>query len=236
MVGGLIYCVVDLWICQLALSGSANVPVVLQRHYRAVQDLQPVHTYSCPSTSPPDRSTPALVRCLCIEFYYDPTTLDLFGRQHINTVRFDGDILAPVHNLSWGISFLLSAYIKFVSDTVDRFMCISGVHRLTSLSSALTLNFILNLRKFSSLLISVLYFENGFGFEMAVGSSFVLLGTVMYSLSSSSSAAKKPNGTTTRTTTTTTTIVTTKGTIGTSKSASTGVAGEAEAPLDSKRQ
>jgi len=64
-------------------------------------------------------------------------------------------------------------------------MCISGVHRLTSLSSALTLNFILNLRKFSSLLISVLYFENGFGFEMMVGSGLVLLGTVMYSISSS---------------------------------------------------
>ncbi|KAF9550425.1 golgi uridine diphosphate-N- acetylglucosamine transporter [Mortierella hygrophila] len=127
-------------------------------------------------------------------------------------------------------------WIFLAVNTLTQFMCISGVHRLTSLSSALTLNFILNLRKFSSLLISVLYFENGFGFEMAVGSSFVLLGTVMYSLSSSSSAAKKPNGTTTRTTTTTTTIVTTKGTIGTSKSASAGVVGEAEAPLDSKRQ
>ncbi|KAG9067415.1 golgi uridine diphosphate-N- acetylglucosamine transporter [Linnemannia hyalina] len=127
-------------------------------------------------------------------------------------------------------------WIFLTVNTLTQFMCISGVHRLTSLSSALTLNFILNLRKFSSLLVSVLYFENGFGFEMAVGSSFVLLGTVMYSLSSSSSAAKKPDGTTTRTTATTTTIVTTKGTIGTSKSASTGVVGEAEAPLDSKTQ
>ncbi|KAF9945002.1 hypothetical protein BGZ65_011315, partial [Modicella reniformis] len=68
------------------------------------------------------------------------------------------------------------------------FMCISGVHRLTSLSSALTLNFVLNLRKFTSLVISVLYFENGFGFEMAVGSTLVLLGTIMYSVSSSTSA------------------------------------------------
>ncbi|KAG0271106.1 golgi uridine diphosphate-N- acetylglucosamine transporter [Linnemannia exigua] len=91
-------------------------------------------------------------------------------------------------------------WIFLAVNTLTQFMCISGVHRLTSLSSALTLNFILNLRKFSSLLISVLYFENGFGFEMAVGTTLVLLGTVMYSLSSSSSP-KKPSTTETTTTT-----------------------------------
>ncbi|KAI8347953.1 UAA transporter [Mortierella sp. GBAus27b] len=82
-------------------------------------------------------------------------------------------------------------WIFLAINTLTQFMCISGVHRLTSLSSALTLNFILNLRKFTSLVISVLYFENGFGFEMAVGSFLVLLGTIMYSVSSSKPAAKK---------------------------------------------
>ncbi|KAF9915901.1 golgi uridine diphosphate-N- acetylglucosamine transporter [Lobosporangium transversale] len=81
-------------------------------------------------------------------------------------------------------------WIFLAVNTLTQFMCISGVHRLTSLSSALTLNFILNLRKFTSLLISVLYFENGFGFEMAVGSSLVLLGTIMYSVSSSPKKSK----------------------------------------------
>ncbi|KAF9928402.1 golgi uridine diphosphate-N- acetylglucosamine transporter [Linnemannia zychae] len=83
-------------------------------------------------------------------------------------------------------------WIFLAVNTLTQFMCISGVHRLTSLSSALTLNFILNLRKFTSLLISVLYFENSFGFEMAVGTTLVLLGTAMYSLSSSSAASRKP--------------------------------------------
>ncbi|KAF8924310.1 golgi uridine diphosphate-N- acetylglucosamine transporter [Dissophora ornata] len=83
-------------------------------------------------------------------------------------------------------------WIFLAVNTLTQFMCISGVHRLTSLSSALTLNFILNLRKFTSLLISVLYFENGFGFEMAAGSSLVLLGTVMYSVSSSAPKKSKP--------------------------------------------
>lgn len=75
-------------------------------------------------------------------------------------------------------------WIFLAVNTLTQFMCISGVHRLTSLSSALTLNFVLNLRKFTSLLISVLYFDNSFGFEMAAGSSLVLLGTAMYSVSS----------------------------------------------------
>ncbi|KAK3812267.1 MAG: UAA transporter [Benniella sp.] len=82
-------------------------------------------------------------------------------------------------------------WIFLAINTLTQFMCISGVHRLTSLSSALTLNFVLNLRKFTSLVISVLYFENGFGFEMAFGSCLVLLGTIMYSVSSSPSSAKK---------------------------------------------
>ncbi|KAG0011699.1 golgi uridine diphosphate-N- acetylglucosamine transporter [Podila clonocystis] len=77
-------------------------------------------------------------------------------------------------------------WIFLAVNTLTQFMCISGVHRLTALSSALTLNFVLNLRKFTSLLISVLYFNNSFGFEMAVGSNLVLLGTIMYSVSSSS--------------------------------------------------
>ncbi|KAF9978403.1 golgi uridine diphosphate-N- acetylglucosamine transporter [Actinomortierella ambigua] len=82
-------------------------------------------------------------------------------------------------------------WIFLAVNTATQFMCISGVHRLTSLSSALTLNFILNLRKFTSLVISVLYFENGFGVEMVIGTSLVLLGTIMYSISNANSASKK---------------------------------------------
>ncbi|KAF9582290.1 golgi uridine diphosphate-N- acetylglucosamine transporter [Lunasporangiospora selenospora] len=86
-------------------------------------------------------------------------------------------------------------WIFLAVNTLTQFMCISGVHRLTSLSTALTLNFILNLRKFTSLVISVLYFENGFSFEMVVGSSLVLLGTIMYSLSSTSQPKPLPKPT-----------------------------------------
>ncbi|KAG0349612.1 hypothetical protein BG004_000018 [Podila humilis] len=103
--------------------------------------------------------------------------------------------IAP--HLPTSVAYYLSSitiprlWIFLAVNTLTQFMCISGVHRLTSLSSALTLNFILNIRKFTSLLISVVYFENSFGIEMAIGSSFVLLGTIMYSVSSAK-ANKKP--------------------------------------------
>ncbi|KAF9956651.1 golgi uridine diphosphate-N- acetylglucosamine transporter, partial [Mortierella alpina] len=107
----------------------------------------------------------------------------------LQLVRQVGPYLPSSLAYSLGSFTVPRLWIFLAVNTLTQFMCISGVHRLTSLSSALTLNFILNLRKFTSLLISVLYFENGFGFEMAVGSSLVLLGTIMYSVSSSSSSS-----------------------------------------------
>ncbi|CAG8449625.1 2978_t:CDS:2, partial [Acaulospora colombiana] len=50
-----------------------------------------------------------------------------------------------------------------------RFVCVSGVHRLNSISTALTLNLVLNLRKFTSLVISVWFFDNEFHFGMKLG-------------------------------------------------------------------
>ncbi|KAF9967125.1 golgi uridine diphosphate-N- acetylglucosamine transporter [Mortierella alpina] len=115
----------------------------------------------------------------------------------LQLVRQIGPYLPSSVAYSLGSFTVPRLWIFLAVNTLTQFMCISGVHRLTSLSSALTLNFILNLRKFTSLLISVLYFENGFGFEMAVGSSLVLLGTIMYSVSSSSSSSSPPYPTST---------------------------------------
>ncbi|KAF9575753.1 golgi uridine diphosphate-N- acetylglucosamine transporter [Mortierella alpina] len=113
----------------------------------------------------------------------------------LQLVRQVGPYLPSSVAYSLGSFTVPRLWIFLGVNTLTQFMCISGVHRLTSLSSALTLNFILNLRKFTSLLISVLYFENGFGFEMAVGSSLVLLGTIMYSVSSSSSKSSSSSST-----------------------------------------
>lgn len=51
---------------------------------------------------------------------------------------------------------------------------------MTAIASSLTLNLVLNLRKFTSLLISILYFENDFGFGAKAGTGLVIIGTAVY--------------------------------------------------------
>ncbi|RCH81118.1 hypothetical protein CU098_008476 [Rhizopus stolonifer] len=63
---------------------------------------------------------------------------------------------------------------------ITQYACIAGVNRMTSVATSLTLNLVLNLRKFSSLLFSIVYFENDFGFGAKMGTALVFLGTLIY--------------------------------------------------------
>lgn len=51
---------------------------------------------------------------------------------------------------------------------------------MTAVASSLTLNLVLNLRKFTSLLLSILYFDNEFGTGAKMGTCLVIAGTVVY--------------------------------------------------------
>lgn len=62
---------------------------------------------------------------------------------------------------------------------------------MTSVATSLTLNLVLNLRKFTSLIFSILYFQNDFGFGAKMGSALVFFGTLIYSRASMNSG-KKP--------------------------------------------
>ncbi|GAA5803544.1 hypothetical protein HPULCUR_009026 [Helicostylum pulchrum] len=66
-------------------------------------------------------------------------------------------------------------------NVVTQYVCIAGVNRMTSVATSLTLNLVLNLRKFTSLIFSILYFSNDFGFGAKMGSALVFLGTLIYS-------------------------------------------------------
>lgn len=68
----------------------------------------------------------------------------------------------------------------FVLNIATQYVCITGVNRMTSVATSLTLTLILNLRKFVSLIISIVYFENEFGFGAKIGTVFVFLGTIIY--------------------------------------------------------
>lgn len=62
---------------------------------------------------------------------------------------------------------------------------------MTAVSSSLTLNLVLNLRKFTSLVISIVYFNNPFDIGAVFGSILVFVGTILYTQSASKPASSK---------------------------------------------
>ncbi|KAJ2795666.1 golgi uridine diphosphate-N- acetylglucosamine transporter [Coemansia guatemalensis] len=72
-------------------------------------------------------------------------------------------------------------------NVVSQLACATGVHRMTSMSSSLSLNVVLNLRKLVSLILSVLLFRNPITLQMAFGCMLVFLGTFAYTRASQKS-------------------------------------------------
>ncbi|KAJ2728980.1 golgi uridine diphosphate-N- acetylglucosamine transporter [Coemansia sp. BCRC 34962] len=51
-------------------------------------------------------------------------------------------------------------WLSLAANVLSQLVCVSGVHRMTSMSTSLSLNVVLNLRKLVSLILSVLLFKN----------------------------------------------------------------------------
>jgi len=101
---------------------------------------------------------------------------------------------AGVGQCSWGFRFtrdiVLFIYLpkyfilqcaKWLYLTQLRYMCIASVFTLTAECSALTVNLVVTLRKFLSLLLSVIYFNNSFTFFHWAGTLLVFAGTLLFS-------------------------------------------------------
>lgn len=75
------------------------------------------------------------------------------------------------------VSFMLctSSLARFL-----RYVCIRGVFILTTECASLTVTLVVTLRKFLSLIISILYFRNPFTAWHWVGTAVVFLGTLLY--------------------------------------------------------
>ncbi|ORY72874.1 UDP-xylose and UDP-N-acetylglucosamine transporter-like protein [Neocallimastix californiae] len=71
-------------------------------------------------------------------------------------------------------------WLLVIANIITQYICVSGVQKLSSLCSSVTLNLILNIRKFISLLISVIFFDNPFSSWSWFGSIFVFIGVVWY--------------------------------------------------------
>lgn len=75
-----------------------------------------------------------------------------------------------------------SVYSQYISSLARylRYVCIRGVFILTTECASLTVTLVVTLRKFLSLIISILYFHNPFTAWHWVGTAVVFLGTLLY--------------------------------------------------------
>lgn len=65
-------------------------------------------------------------------------------------------------------------------NVLTQYICIKSVYKLTTEASSLSCTLVLTLRKFVSLLISILYFDNGFTMYHWIGTLCVFIGTVLF--------------------------------------------------------
>jgi len=93
----------------------------------------------------------------------------------------------PSPNVKYSIT-LPAAYVPLLLNTLTQLLCVSGVHRLTTSVSSLTVTLVLVVRKAVSLVISVMVFGDGEDVNgrkaMWGGAALVLIGTIGYSIGS----------------------------------------------------
>ena len=71
-------------------------------------------------------------------------------------------------------------WLYLIGNTMTQYVCISSVFVLTTECASLTVTLVLTLRKFVSLIISIIYFKNPFTIWHWVGTLLVFSGTLMF--------------------------------------------------------
>ncbi|XP_050519537.1 UDP-xylose and UDP-N-acetylglucosamine transporter isoform X2 [Diabrotica virgifera virgifera] len=96
--------------------------------------------------------------------------------EHIGIANKSDLINIPIVNFAvpvlWALLFL---------NVVTQFVCISNVYVLTSECASLTVTLVITLRKFFSLVFSIIYFQNPFTIVHWIGTIMVFAGTLMFS-------------------------------------------------------
>ncbi|XP_018327062.1 UDP-xylose and UDP-N-acetylglucosamine transporter-like [Agrilus planipennis] len=72
-------------------------------------------------------------------------------------------------------------WIYLIGNIITQYLCISSVYTLTTEVSSLTLTLIITLRKFFSLMFSIIYFKNPFTVYHWLGTVLVFTGTLIFS-------------------------------------------------------
>ncbi|XP_007424238.1 UDP-xylose and UDP-N-acetylglucosamine transporter isoform X2 [Python bivittatus] len=71
-------------------------------------------------------------------------------------------------------------WFYLMMNVITQYICIRGVFILTTECASLTVTLVVTLRKFVSLIFSILYFQNSFTVWHWLGTLFVFVGTLMY--------------------------------------------------------
>lgn len=71
-------------------------------------------------------------------------------------------------------------WVYLIGNIVTQYSCISSVYVLTTEVSSLTLTLVITLRKFLSLIISIVYFQNPFTVGHWIGTVLVFAGTLIF--------------------------------------------------------
>jgi len=95
---------------------------------------------------------------------------------HWNIAMSSTPILIPVLNIS-----IPSLLLYLLGNIITQYVCISAVFVLTTECASLTVTMVVTLRKFLSLLFSILYFNNPFTLYHWLGTALVFGGTLLFS-------------------------------------------------------
>lgn len=85
----------------------------------------------------------------------------------------------PVEIPFIGISLPI-LWIYLIGNCLTQYLCISSVFLLTTECTSLAVSVVVTLRKFISLMVSIVYFNNTFTAYHWLGTALVFLGTIMF--------------------------------------------------------
>lgn len=94
---------------------------------------------------------------------------------HINIASQSEAIAIPLADTTVPI-----LWIFLIVDTLTHYLCISSVFVLTTECTSLTVTLVVTLRKFISLIFSIVYFQNPFTIYHWFGTALVFIGTAIF--------------------------------------------------------
>lgn len=112
---------------------------------------------------------------------------------HLLSLPFFALMLPDIwsHAMSWGsmaifelplVKLRFSAmWLLLAANMLTQWVCISGVFMMTGVAGALTMTLTISLRKFASLILSIVFFNNPFTASHWIAAFLVFTGTLVYS-------------------------------------------------------